>query len=413
MDVFLQPLIEELNNLWEFGEMTYDVSRSEYFLMKAALLWAINDFPAYGMLSGWSTAGVLGCPICMEKSNAFHLHGRKTSYFDCHRMFLPRNHAYHKDKKSFIRGRLEKNTSGEEIFNQVMLFPTAMEDSVNTPPGYGATHKWTKKSIFWDLHYWKNNLIRHNLDVMHIEKNVFDNVFFKIMDVKGKSKDNINARKDVGILRDRKEIAVPSNFLSRTIPKEVYTLTKEQKRVICGWIQELRFLDGYASNLGRCVDMNELKMIGMKSHDCHVFMQRLIPIAFRELLPSFVWNPLTELSLLFRMICSTAVDTDKIIELEEKVAVILCNLEKIFPPAFFDSMEHLIVHLPYEVRIGGHVQYRWMYPFERFLKELKKTLKNKAHIEGSICQAYIAQEINIFAEHYFEPHISCRRRRPR
>ncbi|XP_039118067.1 uncharacterized protein LOC120253954 isoform X2 [Dioscorea cayenensis subsp. rotundata] len=419
IDVFLQPLIDELNNLWVCGEMAYDISKSEYFRMKAALLWTINDFPAYGMLSGWSTAGVFGCPICMESSNAFHLqHGRKASYFDCHRKFLPQNHSYRKDKKSFIRGRVEKNgappiLSGDEILNRVMMFPTAVEDPINTPPGYGADHKWTKRSIFWDLPYWKTNLIRHNLDVMHIEKNVFDNVFFTVMDVKGKSKDNINARKDVGVLCDRKEIAVPSNSTCRSIPKALYTLTKAQKRVICEWIHQLRFPDGYASNLGRCVDMNELKITGMKSHDCHVFMQRLIPIAFRELLPSFIWNPLTELSLLFQCICSVVLDIGKLIDLEEKVAVILCNLEKIFPPAFFDSMEHLVVHLPYEARIGGPVQYRWMYPFERFLQELKKTLKNKAHVEGSICQAYIAQEINIFAEHYFEPHISCRRRRLR
>lgn len=49
----------------------------------------------------------------------------------------------------------------------------------------------------------------------------------------------------------------------------------------------------------------------------------------------------------------------------------------------------------------------------RFIQELKKTLKNKAHVVDSICQSYIAQEINIFAKHYFEPTISCRRRRLR
>ncbi|WJX29277.1 hypothetical protein P8452_17935 [Trifolium repens] len=35
-------------------------------------------------------------------------------------------------------------------------------------------------------------------------------------------------------------------------------------------------------------------------------------------------------------------------------------------------MEHLPIHLPYEARVGGPVQYRWMYPFERFLHHLKK-----------------------------------------
>jgi len=51
--------------------------------------------------------------------------------------------------------------------------------------------------------------------------------------------------------------------------------------------------------------------------------------------------------------------------LEENIPIILCKLERIFPPSFFDSMEHLPIHLPHEARLGGPVQYRWMYPFER------------------------------------------------
>jgi len=37
------------------------------------LMWTINDFPAYGMLSGWSTHGKLACPYCMENNKAFTL----------------------------------------------------------------------------------------------------------------------------------------------------------------------------------------------------------------------------------------------------------------------------------------------------------------------------------------------------
>ena len=40
-------------------------------------------------------------------------------------------------------------------------------------------------------------MLRHNLDVMHIEKNFFDNIFNTIMDVKGKTKDNMKARMDL------------------------------------------------------------------------------------------------------------------------------------------------------------------------------------------------------------------------
>ena len=54
-----------------------------------------------------------------------------------------------------------------------------------------------KHGIFWELPYWSTNLIRHNLDVIHIEKNVFDNIFYTVMDVKGKTKDNPKARADM------------------------------------------------------------------------------------------------------------------------------------------------------------------------------------------------------------------------
>lgn len=131
--------------------------------------------------------------------------------------------------------------------------------------------------------------------------------------------------------------------------------------------------------------MKKYKLFGMKSHDCHVFMQRLLPIAFREFLPNNVWEAVTELSLFFRDLTSATLRINDIRRLEEQIPIILFKLERIFPPALFDSMEHLLVHLPYEARIAGPVQYRWMYPFERFLRHLKNNVKNKARVEGSMC----------------------------
>ena len=52
LDVYLQPLIYELKTLWEIGVETYDISRKQNFMLRAALLWTISDFPAYSMLSG-------------------------------------------------------------------------------------------------------------------------------------------------------------------------------------------------------------------------------------------------------------------------------------------------------------------------------------------------------------------------
>ena len=55
--MYLQPLIEELKELWTNGIDTYDVSKKETFRLHACVLWTVNDFPAYGNLSGWSTKG--------------------------------------------------------------------------------------------------------------------------------------------------------------------------------------------------------------------------------------------------------------------------------------------------------------------------------------------------------------------
>jgi len=71
LDVLLRPLIDELNNLWSVGVETYDVYRKENFQLRATLMWTISDFPAYDMLSGWSTHGNLSCSYCMEHNKIF------------------------------------------------------------------------------------------------------------------------------------------------------------------------------------------------------------------------------------------------------------------------------------------------------------------------------------------------------
>ncbi|KAL0434999.1 UNVERIFIED_CONTAM: hypothetical protein Sradi_0207800 [Sesamum radiatum] len=127
---------------------------------------------------------------------------------------------------------------------------------------------------------------------MHIEKNVFDNILNTMMEIKGKTKDNLNAQKDLKIICNGPELEVEERRPT-VMPKILYILTKEQKRRIYEWITHLKFSNGYASNLTCCVNMKELRLHGMKSHDCHVFMQKLILIAFHEMLPESVWSALS------------------------------------------------------------------------------------------------------------------------
>ena len=53
----------------------------------------------------------------------------------------------------------------------------------------------------------------------------------------------------------------------------------DEKRVICQFLKDVKVSDSYASNIARCVNVEECKISGLKSHDSHVLFQRLLPFA--------------------------------------------------------------------------------------------------------------------------------------
>jgi hypothetical protein len=80
-------------------------------------------------------------------------------------------------------------------------------------------------------------------------------------------------------------------------------------------------------------------------------------------------------------------------KLEKEISVLICKLEKIFPPGWFNPMQHLLVHISYEAKVGGPVQYRWMYHIKRILKYLRAMVGNKTRVEGSIAESFLLEEI--------------------
>lgn len=297
LDVFLRPLIDELKELWNSGVEAFDASLNQNFNLKAVLMWTISDFPAYGMLSGWTTHGRLSCPICMDDTKAFQLtNGKKTCWFDCHRRFLPRGHPLRKNKTNFLKRKDALNDypprslTGEQVLKEQIRQvnpPKTSECGGNghdvKKKGYGNWHNWHKESIFWELPYWTDLNLRHNLDVMHIEKNFFDNIINTVMNVKDKSKDTVKARLDIAIFCNRKDLHVDDYGRA---PFPIFRLTPQAKERLLECVKhEVKFPDGYASDLASCVDIDGGKFSGMKSHDCHVFMERLLPFIFAELLP--------------------------------------------------------------------------------------------------------------------------------
>ncbi|XP_028076527.1 uncharacterized protein LOC114278638 [Camellia sinensis] len=92
---------------------------------------------------------------------------------------------------------------------------------------------WTKRSIMFDLTYWKTLKLRHNLDVMHIEKNICDNVIGTLLSVDGKNKDTDKARLDLEDMRIRKELHLMrrSNG-SFEKPSALYTLFVKERELL-------------------------------------------------------------------------------------------------------------------------------------------------------------------------------------
>ncbi|XXG47862.1 hypothetical protein AAC387_Pa02g2430 [Persea americana] len=373
IEVYLVPLIDELNDLWENGTEAFDIVTRKKFNLHAAFLWTINDFPAYGNLSGWSMKGYMACPICNKDACSMYLkHGRKLCFM-CHCRFLPPRHAWRGRYKDHFDGNNErrlkpKNLSGDEVFAQLERVQPNKFGKVSNNKKRKRTEmelNWTKKSIFFELSYCRALKLRHNLDVMHIEKNICDNVLGTLLNIDGKTKDTVKARMDLEAMGIRKELHLIPNGDKVMVPPACYTLSSAEKKGFCEWFKLVKFPDRYASNISRSVNITDGKISGLKSHDCHVLLQRLLPIVICGYLNDDVYIPLIELGIFFNKLCSKTLKLKVLEKRERDIAIILCKLERIFPPAFFDVMVHLAVHLPYEAKLGGLVQYRWMYPIER------------------------------------------------
>ena len=125
----------------------------------------------------------------------------------------------------------------------------------------------------------------------------------------------------------------------------------------------------------------------------------------RGYVPENVWKVLAELSFFFRQLYAKEISLRVVEELEKTAPELLCKLEKIFPPGFFLSMQHLILHLPNEVRMGGPVQNRWCYPIERCLKTVRQKYGNKGRIEASIAEAFIREEVSNFTTLYYSDNL--------
>jgi hypothetical protein len=109
-DVYLEPLVEELLELWS-GVLAFDITKKEglrNFTLWAMLIWTIHDFPGYGTVGRFAHQGFAACPWCGEDLDVEHsTELGKQTYRGCRR-WLPANHILRSDTlKAHFNGQSE------------------------------------------------------------------------------------------------------------------------------------------------------------------------------------------------------------------------------------------------------------------------------------------------------------------
>jgi hypothetical protein len=241
-----------MKELWH-GVDAYDSHVKCRFNLRAAYLWSIHDYLAYDKFVGWCVHGRLNCPIFKNDTNAFRLqHGRKVSFFDCHRRFLPSNQEFRNDTRSFLKCKTVRKGPPKQKFgaNIIQMLDDLKESENGVFEGYGVNHNWTHKSCLWELSYAKALILSHNIDLMNQEQNIAESIMSMCLDVTSFMKDNMNARKDKADLCDRPNMEAKLNArgdLRRT--KAPYYLKPTERKVVLRWLKILKFLYRYVTNI--------------------------------------------------------------------------------------------------------------------------------------------------------------------
>ena len=136
---------------------------------------------------------------CDDETSSRRLkHGVKQCFM-AHRRFLPSDHEFRYDASSF-------DGTEEHQSRPISYSGESLLEKIKSISDFEKSKTWKGVSGLFSLSYWKYNLLRHNLDFMHIEKNVCENIFGTLLEMDAKSKDNLQARKDLQEMNIRPDL---------------------------------------------------------------------------------------------------------------------------------------------------------------------------------------------------------------
>jgi hypothetical protein len=164
-DVYLEPLVEELTQLWK-GVDAYDVLKemgSRTFKLRAILLWTIHDFPGYGTVAGVAHQGYAACPVCGPHFKGEHsIELGKQTYTDTRRWLAHDDPWRSPEMKDHFNGRMEVRGKPNVVnANEQVQRATEYQTWLDAGNKDGAAgdpskiHGVKRRSILHNLPYWK------------------------------------------------------------------------------------------------------------------------------------------------------------------------------------------------------------------------------------------------------------------
>ncbi|KAK1684215.1 hypothetical protein QYE76_045063 [Lolium multiflorum] len=360
INMYLELLKEELETLWaEEGVDTWDAVAEEYFPLRAALITTVQDYLGYGYISCQVCHGHKACVRCMEETMFLQLGkdpGSSKTVYMGHRRWLQKTDPWRKrgdlfDGTNEPRGPPRKK-SGEEIDTLLKGWKECPPPGkIRQKPGEKKKKKatatpligvWKRRSVFWDLPYWKILDTPHCLDVMHITKNVCESLLGTLLNMPDRTKDGPKARHDLKVLGIREELQIPAAQEGQSeeeadggqkrkrikqpdyyCPPSCFTFSPAEVDQFFNCLLGVRVPFGYSGLISRYMDPKKRNFSGMKSHDCHVMMTQILPVAIRGIMDDHVRATLTGLCNFFDVITRKSISVKKLARLQEEIVVIL------------------------------------------------------------------------------------------
>ena len=134
----------------------------------------------------------------------------------------------------------------------------------------------------YKLPYWKYKKFKHSIDVMHMEKNISESTYGILLGIEGKNKDTEKTQIDLQNMNFRHTLHLKQHpDRSYDKPRAFFSLSPNERNGFYDFLKSVKYLDGYAANISGSVNAKNGKLFGLKSHDCHVLLQRNFSIGLR------------------------------------------------------------------------------------------------------------------------------------